>query len=424
MSRRLRVLISAYACEPNKGSEPEIGWQWALQMARFHDVTVLTRCNNRLAIEQGLKSVGEKQPLPKFVYHDCNAFLLGIKRRSKLIKLYYVLWQKSAREMIQRLHDLKHYDLMHHVTFSAFRYPTAIWGHGVPCVWGPIGGIESVPTRLLPWDHLSSLAHEGLRNLNNALQSSANYVLPKRARATTLILAATPEMQQAFEKLGFAAELIPSMGLKTQELPHHPHRASEGPLRLLFVGNIITLKGIDLALDALKASGTNATFTLLGSGNYLAGVKRQAKKLGLVERTIFLGRLPRDQVLKMYRDYDVFVFPSLHDTGGYAVIEAMFNELPVICLDCGGPAIAIRSGCGIRVPLGPRPKMIAELAAAIRRYDRDRQAMLADGKAAREVVLKFFDWDKKGEEMNELYLATVARDGKAEKPAVTDPLPK
>jgi len=415
MSRRLRVLISAYACEPNKGSEPEIGWQWALQMARFHDVTVLTRSNNRTAIEQGLESVGEKQPLPKFVYHDCNAFLLGLKRRSKLIKLYYLLWQKSAREKIQRLHELEHYNLMHHVTFSAFRYPTAIWGHGVPCVWGPIGGIESVPTRLLPWSHLVSLAHEGLRNLNNALQSSANYVLPKRARATTLILAATPEMQRAFEKFDCEAELIPSMGLKTQDLPHHPHRASEGPLRLLFVGNIITLKGIDLALDALKASGTDATFTLLGSGNYLAGVKSQAKRLGLAERTIFLGRLPRDQVLKMYRDYDVFVFPSLHDTGGAAVIEAMFNELPVICLDCGGPAVAVRTGCGIRVPLGPRPKMITELAAAIRRYDRDRETMLAEGKAAREVVLKFFDWDKKGEEMNELYLATVARHGTAGK---------
>src|SRR5260221_9908814 len=114
MSQRLRVLISAYACEPNKGSEPEIGWQWALQIARFHDVTALTRSNNRMAIEQGLGSLREKQPLPKFAYHDCNAFLLGMKRRSKLIKLYYLLWQKSAPEMIQPLHENEYYDLMHH----------------------------------------------------------------------------------------------------------------------------------------------------------------------------------------------------------------------------------------------------------------------------------------------------------------------
>ena len=42
MPDRLRVLISAYACEPDKGSEPEVGWKWALHLARFHDVCVLT----------------------------------------------------------------------------------------------------------------------------------------------------------------------------------------------------------------------------------------------------------------------------------------------------------------------------------------------------------------------------------------------
>src|SRR5438552_9256700 len=104
MAQRLKVLISAYACEPNKGSEPEVGWQWALQMARFHDVMVLTRANNRAPIEQALESLRGQQPLPQFVYHDGNGFLLKWKRRLRTIKLYYVLWQKSARELIERLH--------------------------------------------------------------------------------------------------------------------------------------------------------------------------------------------------------------------------------------------------------------------------------------------------------------------------------
>src|ERR1700720_4879126 len=55
MSLRLRVLLSAYACEPHKGSGPEVGWQWALQMARFHDVTVLTQSKNRPVIERALE---------------------------------------------------------------------------------------------------------------------------------------------------------------------------------------------------------------------------------------------------------------------------------------------------------------------------------------------------------------------------------
>ena len=50
VKNRIRVLISAYACEPNKGSEPGVGWNWALQMAKLNEVYVITRSNNRKII--------------------------------------------------------------------------------------------------------------------------------------------------------------------------------------------------------------------------------------------------------------------------------------------------------------------------------------------------------------------------------------
>ena len=401
----------AYACEPHKGSEPEVGWQWALQMARFHDVTVLTRSNNRPVIERELELLRGRQPLPQFVYHDCSQHLLELKRRFKAIKLYYLLWQRSARDIVTQLQETHQFDLMHHVTFAGFRYPTAIWGHGVPCIWGPIGGIESIPRSLLPWRHITSLAREMMRNLNNLVQATPFHALPKRAGVSTLILVTTTEMQRTFARLGFESVVMPTIGLKTHELCFQPHRQCEGALRLLFVGNIITLKGVDLALEALEQSGTNATLTLVGTGNYQAAAEHEVKRLGLGEQVKFLGRRPRDEVLRMYPDYDIFLFPSLHDTGGYAVIEAMFNELPVICLDCGGPAVAVQAQCGTRVPLGKRAEVIGGLAAAIRWYDENRGAVLTQGKAAREVVLREYDWDKKGGQMNERYRETMARVG-------------
>src|SRR5437588_12958155 len=104
MADRLKVLISAYACEPDKGSEPEVGWQWALQMARFHDITVLTRANNRAVIESELEKLQGQRPLPTFVYHDRGALMLQVKSSFKAIHLYYLLWQRSAREVIANLH--------------------------------------------------------------------------------------------------------------------------------------------------------------------------------------------------------------------------------------------------------------------------------------------------------------------------------
>jgi glycosyltransferase involved in cell wall biosynthesis len=248
-----------------------------------------------------------------------------------------------------------------------------------------------------------------LRNLSNALQTSRFSMLTHRARMTSMILATTVEMQSTITALGFPCDLMPTIGLKTQELPYQPRRQTEGPLRLLYVGNILALKGIDLALDALKASETDSSCTLVGDGNYLGAIKQRVERLGLQSRVFFKGRLPREQVLRLYPDYDVFVFPSLHDTGGYAVIEAMFNELPVICLDCGGPAVAVRENCGIKVPLDSREKVVAGLADAIRLYSQNRPRVLAQGKEARKTVLKSYDWDKKGLEMNERYIKVAPR---------------
>jgi glycosyltransferase involved in cell wall biosynthesis len=408
MERRLNVLISAYACEPDKGSEPEVGWQWALQMARFHEVSVLTRANNRTAVESALSSRLGPDRLPRFIYHDLGQLWLFLKRRTPMAKLYYVLWQRSARNLIGQVHQARPFDLMHHVTFAGFRYSAATAGHQAASIWGPVGGIEAIPPALLPWHHPASLAQELLRNANR-LHAASPRALRKHARATTLILASTTEMQRAFARAGVESRLMPTIGLNAGQLPPPRERRSPGAVRVLFVGNIITLKGLDLAFEALPQTRADTTLTLLGSGNYLAAARRKVEALGLQRRVIFRGRLPHAEVLQLYREYDLFLFPSLHDTGGYAVIEAMANGLPVVCLDCGGPALAVQQGCGIKVPLGPRAQVISGLAGAIRWYESHPTSLEADGVVAREVVVREYDWDEKGERMNGYYQEAVAR---------------
>ena len=228
MPKRLKVLMSAYACEPNKGSEPEVGWQWALQMARFHDVTVLTRTNNRANIEKELALLQGTMPLPGFVYHDEGPLLLWLKKRFRTVRFYYVMWQISAWNVVHRLQAENSYDLLHHVTFAGFRYRTAVWNHGVPTVWGPVGGIESIPWRLLPWKHRVSLFREILRNLNNIIQAAPFHVLPKRAQTTAVTIVSTREMERTFLQLGFKTTLMPTIGLHTSRLIaplRQPHRA-------------------------------------------------------------------------------------------------------------------------------------------------------------------------------------------------------
>jgi glycosyltransferase involved in cell wall biosynthesis len=406
MARRLKVLISAYACAPRHGSEPEVGWQWALQMSRAHDITVLTRAKNRTAIEGEFARSGKPDNL-SFVYLDLDPLLLYLKARFALGRPYYILWQREARKLVRRLTQEHRFDLLHHATFAAFRYPTAVWNHDVPSIWGPIGGIESIPAGLLPWRYPRALASEILRNFDNFLQVATMGVLQTRARSSDLVLVSTREMQETFTALGVSSELMPAIGLHTATIPAPPREPRQGPLRLLYAGNLLPLKGLDFALHAMKASGNNAQLTLIGDGpfrNSLAGVTRD---LGLESRVEFRGRVPREEMMKCYANFDVFLFPSLHDTGGYAVIEAMCNTMPVICLAVGGPEIAVQPGCGVTIPIGSRRTVVTGLSAAIQFYDANRDRVLNDGREARRSVVANYDWELRRERMNHHYQRTA-----------------
>jgi glycosyltransferase involved in cell wall biosynthesis len=405
MEKRLKVLMSAYACEPGKGSEPEVGWQWALQMARFHDVTVLTRENNRASIEAEIPRMNA--PKPKFIYFDLDPLFLNLKRAFGMHRIYYVLWQRAAKKIVAEQIRREKFDLLHHVTFATFRYTTAIWNHGVPCIWGPVGGVESIPAALLPWRYPAALFSEVVRNFDNLIQTATLGVLRQRAKQSDLVLVSTRQMQEAFLELGVATKLMPTIGLQTADFSAPPRVAHREPLRILYVGNLLPLKGLDLALEALKVSGVNVRFTLIGSGPFRKKLDALVIKLGLGERVEFRGRLPRDQTLAAYKNFDVCLFPSLHDTGGYAVIEAMCNAMPTICLAAGGPDTAIRDGGGISVPLGSRAQVVAGLAEAIRAYDSDRERLVRDGNIARQRVEENYDWAHKGRRMNQFYQEVV-----------------
>ena len=88
MNRRLKVLISAFACRPGKGSEPEVGWCWAIGMARFHDVTVLTQLKHRPGIEAGLAALPPEAPRPDFRYYDGGPKSARLRKRFGGVRLF------------------------------------------------------------------------------------------------------------------------------------------------------------------------------------------------------------------------------------------------------------------------------------------------------------------------------------------------
>ena len=97
----MKLLLSAYACEPGLGSEPGVGWNSVLQAARFHEVWVLTREVNRKGIEQA--NAAAQPARVHFVYIDLPSGLRFWKKGRRGLYLYYYLWQILAYRRAARL---------------------------------------------------------------------------------------------------------------------------------------------------------------------------------------------------------------------------------------------------------------------------------------------------------------------------------
>lgn len=102
------------------------------------------------------------------------------------------------------------------------------------------------------------------------------------------------------------------------------------------------------------------------------------------EQIKWLGKMDRLELLEVYKEYDVLLFPSLHDSGGMVVLEALANGLPVICLNIGGPGTIITESCGISVNVDGKSEdqVILELSEGLSKYYKDKDKLRMDSKQA------------------------------------------
>jgi glycosyltransferase involved in cell wall biosynthesis len=163
---------------------------------------------------------------------------------------------------------------------------------------------------------------------------------------------------------------------------------------LLFVGRLLAWKGVHLMLKALERLGAGESeirLTVIGAGGDSARLHRLARRLKVDALVAWVPWMRRDALIKTYADFDLFTFPSLHDSGGMAVLEALTFGLPVVCLDLGGPAMAVNDRCGRVIPTAnlDEDAVVARIAAFLAEILADRAALarLADGARARAASL-------------------------------------
>jgi glycosyltransferase involved in cell wall biosynthesis len=404
---KLNIVLSAFACEPGRGSEQEVGWRWALELSRVFDVTVVTQDRNRAGIERALLAgAGEGRTL-RFEYVQLPQPVYRLKSRFDFLTMpYYAVWQWLAMKRVSAMHSEKPFDLIHHLTFASFRVPIWMRLVGPPVVMGPVGGAERAPWQLLGYRSTwRSWMREAFRNVMTGACVRLLRVMPPLEHGNGICLAATPGMFRIFEAQGLRSRLFPTIGAEGSHSRQRSARGSDDACRFLYVGRLHLLKGVQLLLAALAdARLAGCSLTIVGNGPERSRLQKQADELGLGGRVRWMGSVPRAELDAVYDAHDVLVAPSLYESGGLAVLEAMEHALPTIVLDVGGHAVSVAEGCGIKVSAESSVAgVITGLAEAMDAYARNPQRCFEDGHRARRRVEEEYGWETKVRRMTEVY---------------------
>jgi glycosyltransferase involved in cell wall biosynthesis len=351
---RRRILLSCFACSPQWGSEPGVGWQWLLQIARHHEVVLLTHSYFRSHIEPALQQLGLTIEVH---YFEIHAF--GLHPHKQLnSRLYYSVWQWRVRRLAKRLLSERPFDLVHHLTWGSLRFPCLLGGLGVPLVMGPLGGGEKAPMRLFSGLPIKIQAFDYLRSITLMLARFDPLATwgPRRA---ALVLCRSDDSRRALPPSVQARALVaPEIGSPavdvSQRLPANAAAGGESGRRttLLFAGRLLGWKGVALALGAtarLVRQGHNVQLDIAGEGPLRDYLAQQIEVLELQGRVRLLGVVAREALMTLYAQSDLFVFPSLHDSSGSVMLESLSRGLPVVCLDLGGPKNYVNEQCGVVV---------------------------------------------------------------------------
>lgn len=329
----MKVLLSAYACEPWKGSEPEIGLQTLAAAASRHDVWLIVKDScvpplRAYLAEHNLQDRVRVEALP-----------LGVEERGLgLVKFhwYYERWQRMAAARAVELDRSIDFDVVHHVTLSAYWTRVGVAAVDKPLVLGPLGGAVEAPPRLVTELGPIGAVADLYRFIGRRLSTRRPAVRTALAR-TDVLFAQNPETVARLPGDRMQVRVL-SNATAVDVRPSPQARAQARSKEIVFAGRLVAWKGTQLAVRTLlHLKDREATLHVLGDGPDLARMQRTVRRHGLQDRVHFEGWVARPYLLERLSTAALLLNPSVHDEAGIAMAEALSLGTPVVCLDHGGP---------------------------------------------------------------------------------------
>ncbi|MFT5290892.1 MAG: glycosyltransferase involved in cell wall biosynthesis [Planctomycetota bacterium] len=394
-----RVLLVAHHCNPEWGSEPLIGWRWASHLDQAINIELITHVRNQPAIERA----GVLRCKVHFVDTETLAARIDrwntrIWRRSSPVNrlaleaLAQLAFDRAACRIARRCIASGTVDVIHRVSPISPKFPTRLGTLGVPMLLGPInGGMTTMP------GFGEIRRREGEAFL--CVRPLARLLDPFRRTfaSASKILVATEGTRRALPRVHRSRAI--TMSENAVELAAFtPSFARCGPqLRALYLGRLLPCKGVETALRALAQVGDTADVTLdiVGDGPDRARLEALTQTLQLEGRVVFHGAVHVTEVPARMQACDVYVFPSVRESGGSTVMEAMAAGKPVIVANHGGPAETVTGGTGFALDANGPDALVSALARTLHSLADDEELRSSMGRSARRHVEDRYTWNKK-----------------------------
>ena len=357
-----KILISAYALSPIRGSECAVGWEITKRLGQYFDVTVLM-CENTPSRDNYAEEVKR--------YLDENGSIKNVSyvfvpmpQRSKIYTWLhdngfwpayywgYNCWQKSAYKMAQKLHASQQFDLVYQLNMIGFREPGYLWKLPISFVWGPTNGFHSIPLSFLKSLKGKEYFFQHLKHFFNELQILISNRPKKAAKKAAVVWCVDQAAQKKITNWGGKTDLLQETGLSLiNNVAFELNEKFENPkvLKLVWSGMITSGKALGILIDALLMNkDLNFKLTVLGDGPLLEEMKIKAQSIN--HKIDWKGWLAKDEAIDCVKSSDLLIHTSLKEGTPHSVLEAIAYGIPVVCHDTCGMGVAVNDKNGFKIP--------------------------------------------------------------------------
>ncbi len=351
--------------------------------------------------------------VPDLWVHKLFATLSGyLPRRlsgATLGLLSQLITQFYQRTIVCQLIIDKQISVIHQPIPVGPRFPSMLFGLGIPRVVGPLnGGMEYPPF----FRNSESKLTQGAIAFIRLFSDLANTLLPGKKHADVVLVANDRTRRALPSRMrGRVIEMVDN-GIDFDTWQTFP-RSFEGTVpRFVYLGRLVDLKAVDIVIRALEKI-PSAELEVIGDGPMLKTWESLACELGLKDRVHFTGWLSQQECAVRLGSAVALVLPSLIECGGAVVLEAMAMSKPVIATRWGGPADYLDATCGILVEPESYLGMVTGFAEAMRKLTLRPDLARSMGDAGRARAVRDFDWQRKIDRIIQIYsaLAETSKEG-------------